>query len=79
MRKLQHRISAKLFTVLLTIFLALPMGIFLVQDAPGVQGAASSIRYTIYEMEGSGVGWSSKPCQYFPGLLREQINRIYSH
>src|SRR3989442_656759 len=59
MRKVQHRISAKLFTVLLTIFLVLPMGIFLVQDAPGVQGAASSIRYTIFE-GGLASGWRAR-------------------
>jgi hypothetical protein len=63
MRKQQYSISSKLLLVLL-IFLALPITIFLVQHTQRVQDTASSLRYTIYEdalaSEWKARSWASR-------------------
>src|SRR5260370_41397151 len=59
MRTLQQSISGKLLTVLVTIFVALPMSISLVQHARGVKSAASSPYYTIYE-DALASGWKAQ-------------------
>lgn len=58
MRKQQHSISSKLFTVLF-ILLAFSITIFTVQYARSVQGAFSSVRYTIYE-NALASGWHAQ-------------------
>ena len=58
MQKLQHSISKKLVTIVL-IFLALPISVFLVQHAQGVQGASHSVHYTIYE-DALTSGWHAR-------------------
>jgi len=58
MQKLQHRISKKLVTILF-ILLALPISVFLVQQARGVQGSTFSLRYTIYE-DALASGWHAR-------------------
>src|SRR5260370_13776260 len=58
MQKLQHRISKKLVTILF-ILLALPISVFLVQQARGVQGASHSVHYTIFE-DALASGWHAR-------------------
>jgi hypothetical protein len=59
MRQHQQNTPSKLLTVLF-VFLVLPMSIFMVQYAQGVQGASSSIKYPIYEgsLAPGWVNWS---------------------
>ncbi len=59
MRKQQHTFSSKLLTVLF-ILLTLPTTIFMVQHVERMQGAASSVHYTIYE-GALASGWHAQP------------------